>query len=115
MAKHSPEANKVRRDLQKELAESAAGSGDELVWSAAEVEIIDLIQAQIDRKTELSAAYTKAADDPKVRCKLSAEMRLLENSIARLLKMVKTEAPPQPHESKRSRNARQAARSRWGA
>jgi hypothetical protein len=92
MAHHSSEARRVRRDLDKELAASAAASGRNLVWSAAETQVLRLISAAIDRKVDLSVDYA-AATDAKVRVKLSAEVRLLGAHIARLLKQVKTELP----------------------
>lgn len=47
----------------------------------------------------------------KVQIKLSAELRLLEQSAARLLKQIKTDLP-EP-ESSTTRRARSAANSRW--
>ncbi len=110
MAHHSSEARRVRRELDKELAASGAASGRNLVWSAAETQILDLISAAIDRKVDLSADYAAAAD-AKLRVKLSGEIRLLEAHIARLLKQVKTDLP-QPM-TRVSQKARNAALARW--
>jgi hypothetical protein len=109
MAK-SAEARKICRDLDKELEAAGASRGHSLVWSAQERAIIGLISAQIDRKCELLEAYEEA-DDAKVKCKLSGEARLLETSIARLLRQVKTDVPGP--ESQKTRDARRAVRARW--
>jgi len=45
----------------------------------------------MDRKSDLLKAYEVCSGHPKVRVKLSSEMRLIEASIARLLKQVSTE------------------------
>jgi hypothetical protein len=71
---------------------------------------LDLISAAIDRKVDLSADYA-VATDAKIRVKLSAEVRLLEAHIARLLKQVKTELPTPT--SRVSEKARNAALVRW--
>lgn len=106
----SPESRRMRRELDKELKSAAAASGHNLSWSAQESAIIDLLCDEIDRKTELLAEY-EAADDVKVKVRLSAEARLLEQSVARLLRQVKTELPGP--ESKRTVAARRAALARW--
>ena len=51
-----------------------------------------LISDEIDRKARLLEMWEESAD-AKVQCKLSAEVRLLEQSIARLLKLIKTDLP----------------------
>ncbi|BBY91339.1 hypothetical protein MGALJ_10080 [Mycobacterium gallinarum] len=109
MAK-SPEARKIRRDLDKELESVAHERGHTLVWSAQEQAVIGLICDQIDRKVEIFAAYEESSD-PKVKVKLSGEMRLLEQSVARLLRQVKTDVPGP--ESQRTVAARRAVRARW--
>jgi hypothetical protein len=109
MAK-SPEAKKIRRELDKELQSVAQERGHTLVWSAQENAIIDLICDEIDRKMEIFELY-EAATDAKVKVKLSTEMRLLEQSVARLLRQVKTDVPAR--ESKRTQAARRAVRARW--
>ena len=102
----SSEARKMRRDLDKELAAAGVRSGQNLVWSAAEEAILGLISDEIDRKEALLEAWREATD-PKVQCKLSAEARLLEQSIARLLKLIKTDLPERP--SNKTMRARRAA------
>ncbi len=119
MAKRSSEARKLARDLQKELDAHADANGINLAWSVPEQATIKLVQDQIDRKVELLADYS-AAQDEKARVKLSAEVRLLEGSIGRLLKLIDTQpkvgpASPVPVvESQESRRARHAAEARWG-
>jgi hypothetical protein len=115
MAKRSSEARKLARDLQSELDAYAAANDVVLSWSVPEVAIIELIQDQIDRKVELSAAY-EAAGDEKSRLKLSAEVRLLEGSIGRLLKLVNTQPrlPSREPVSRASSRGRRAANIRWG-
>lgn len=67
--------------------------------------------AQLDRRSELYGAYRAAVSEPKVQVKLSGEMRLLEASVARLLKSIRTELPAA--EGRRTTKARKAARVRW--
>jgi hypothetical protein len=107
---HSPEARRVKRELDKELAATAAASGRTLVWSAADRKLLALLASAIDRECDLRDAYAVAVE-PKLRIKLSAELRLLEASIARLLRAVKTDVP-EPM-SRRSQKAQMAARARW--
>jgi hypothetical protein len=106
----SAEARKVRRELDKELAAAGLRSGQNLVWSAQEEAILGLISDEIDRKEVLLEAWREATD-AKVQCKLSAEARLLEQSIARMLKPINTELPAR--ESNKTMRARRAARVRW--
>jgi hypothetical protein len=106
----SSEARKVCRELDKELAAAGLRSGQNLVWSAAEEAILGLISDEIDRKERLLDAWEQATD-AKVQCKLSAEARLLEQSIARLLKLIKTDLPAR--ESNKTVRARRAANARW--
>jgi hypothetical protein len=110
MMARSAEGKRIRRDLDRELQSVAQERGHTLVWSAQENAIIDLICDQIDRKMEIFAAYEEASD-PKVKVKLSGEMRLLEQSVARLLRQVRTDVPGP--ESKRTQAARRAVRARW--
>jgi hypothetical protein len=106
----SAEARKVLRELNAELTATSNRTGQQLLWSAAETEILDLIASTIDRKVDLTRDYTEA-DTPVLRIKLSGELRLLENSLARLLKQVQTEVPAPM--SSVSRKAQKAANTRW--
>src|SRR5690606_12876363 len=106
----SLEAKKMRRELDKQLGKVAAIMGLPASWTAAEEAVLGLISDQIDRKVELSEAY-QSAPDHKVAVKLSGEIRLLEASIARLLKQVEP-VPPAP-DSAKTVKARHAANARW--
>jgi hypothetical protein len=97
--------------LDAELAENATSSGRELSWSAHDLQIRDLIGDALTRKSDLQAVYDRSPDDPKLRIKLSTEMRLLEANVGRLLRQIGTEAP-QPETRTTQRN-RAAANIRW--
>lgn len=109
----SSDARRIRRELDKELDSAGKRAGKKLEWSAAERAILDLISADFDRLSDLQDAYATAvkAGEVKLQVKLSTEMRLLEQSTARLLKQVKTDLPAQP--SKTSLRAQNAANTRW--
>jgi hypothetical protein len=107
---HCYEARRVRRELDQQLAASAASSGRSLAWSAQDREVLVLISAAIDRKHDLAGDYA-AAVESKNRIKISAELRLLESGIARMLRQVSTEiAKPM---SRPSQKAQAAALARW--
>src|SRR5271167_3123464 len=74
---HSREALRVRRELDRELAEAAESVRRELVWSTAERVNLDSIMFTIDRVVVLRRAFA-GARDTRQRTKLSAELRLLE-------------------------------------
>jgi short-subunit dehydrogenase len=107
---HCAEARRVRRELDEQLAASAAASGRTLVWTAQDRAVLELIASAIDRKNDLQRYY-EAADEAKTLAKISAELRLTEASIARLLKQVSTDAPQTM--SLRSVKAQRAVRARW--
>ncbi|OBF86951.1 hypothetical protein A5791_19845 [Mycobacterium sp. 852002-51163_SCH5372311] len=100
----------VLAELDAELADAGELSGQRLEWTAAEAAVRELIACEIDRKTDIEQMY-RESDDAKTRVKLSAELRLLEASAARLLKQVKTKLPEPT--SRRSQKAARAARTRW--
>ncbi|WP_235674636.1 hypothetical protein [Mycolicibacterium pulveris] len=110
MGGHCAEARKVLRELDAELAASSERTGTTLVWTAADRAVLDAIAANIDRRVDLTADY-QASTEPKVRVKLSAELRLLEGALARLLKEVHTDIPAP--ESQTTIKARRAANARW--
>jgi thiamine phosphate synthase YjbQ (UPF0047 family) len=110
MAK-SPEARKVLAEFESYLAAASVRRGETLSFTPAETAVLGLISAQIDRKSDLKRLYAKAAEDTKVLVKLSAELRLLEASIARLMKQVQVDMPVQ--QSATSRKATKAANARW--
>jgi hypothetical protein len=107
---HSAAARRVRRELDKQLAATAAATGRDLVWTAQDRIVLSLIQAAIDRTCDLQRDYA-AAEDGKTRAKLSAELRLLEANIERLVRRVKTDVPAPM--SRRSQKAQAASLVRW--
>jgi hypothetical protein len=110
MTAKSAEARRVLRDLDKELAASSARQGQNVVWSAQEQAILGQISSILDRKSDFLVAY-EAAEEITLRLKISAEVRLLEQAAARLVREIKTDIPaPQSHTS---RKATQAAKTRW--
>lgn len=107
--RHTPEARKLLRALDAELAATARRMSRPVVWTEKDRAVLELIAGTVDRKSDLSALYADA-EDAKTRVKLSAELRLLESSLARLLKQIDTEPPVS---SRRSQLAQKAARARW--
>lgn len=113
---HTPEAVALLAALNAEAAENAEARGDPPLadgqddWSAAERVVLEMIACAVDRKVDLSARYS-AADDEKLRIKLSGELRLLQGHIAQLLKQVKTDLPDPP--TRVSQKASAAAQVRW--
>lgn len=107
---HCAAAVAVLEALDRELAENAEQLGQQLMWSAAEELIRDLVADAIDRREVLRSSWL-AADDDKVRVKISTELRLLEQEIEKLLRRVKTDLPVP--KSLRSQKAARAAHSRW--
>jgi hypothetical protein len=110
MARRSSEARKVLRELDAELESVRRASGKPLQWSAAEAQLRTEIADALDRKADLMAAYADA-EDIELKVKLSGEIRLLQNAVARWVQQVKTDLP-QPR-SRTSEKAAAAARARW--
>jgi hypothetical protein len=110
MMARSAAARKVLRELHQELESASKRANKKLEFSAAERAVLELISANLDRISDLKAAYAEA-EEPKLRIKLSTEMRLLETNVARLLKQVKTDLPAP--ESTVTLAARRAANTRW--
>lgn len=107
---HCSAALKLRRELNAELASVVQQTGQNLVWSTAEVALIERAMATVDRLVDLQCDYN-AAETPKLRIQLSTELRLCDAQLARLLKAVKVEAPKL--ESTTTVKARRAANFRW--
>jgi hypothetical protein len=63
------------------------------------------------RKCSRLAGASTSTTSMKLRVKLSAEIRLLEGSLARLLKQIKTDVPEA--DSRTTVKARRVARARW--
>jgi short-subunit dehydrogenase len=109
---HSAAATNLLRDLDKELARSSEHHGYELVWSPQELEHLRMIAGTIDRREKVKAALRRAdADDRKSLVAFSAEIRLLDAAVSRLLKCVSTDAPQ--GESLTTIKARRAVQARW--
>lgn len=64
----------------------------------------------VDRIADLSSDYA-TAQDSKSRVKLSAEIRLCDSSLARLLRLIRTDVPHAP--SQTTLKAQRAANARW--
>lgn len=107
---HSAESRRIRRELDKELSAAGQRSGQTLVWSAAEKAILNRISDTVDHIADLTIDYRDAAD-AKTRVKISTELRLLDASLVRLLKQIKTDVPSA--ESRITVKNRAAARARW--
>jgi hypothetical protein len=103
-------ARKVLRELNNELRVASERSGTTLTWTAGEKTVLGLIADQADRKVALLVEYEDSGD-PNVRARLSAEARLLEGSIARLLKQVQPVVPTPPTQT--TLKAQRAAYARW--
>ncbi len=109
------EAQRVLDGLAEELAAAAKALGAELQWTSAEVEILDMIAAHVDRRTDLAKRYEAAKDD-RLRISLSTELRLTEQSLSRLLKTLEAGIPTSEDAKPLSATtikAQHAARTRW--
>ncbi|MDX1883044.1 hypothetical protein [Mycolicibacterium sp. 120270] len=106
----SEQATAVLQALDAELALSAKRRGVPLHWSAAERTVMAMMADAIDRKVELQHRW-QSADDDAARVKLSGEVRLLEQEVARLLKQVTPDVPAPS--SLKSTKARDAVNVRW--
>ncbi len=106
----SRDGRRVLRNLERQLAQSTDGEG---FFTAEEKAVLDLLAQLYNRLADLQARYDGADDDAQ-RVKLSAEMRQLTMSIARLLRQVSTDVPPLAEPpSPRSVKASKAAQARW--
>ena len=116
MVERSVEALNVLRDLDSELAAVSERTGRSLVWTSADKALLSLIADTVDRKVDLTVLYD-ATPDITPRVKLSAEIRLLEGSLARLLRQIKADVPEVHHQQEpsyvRSARASRAAKARW--
>ena len=106
----SAAARKLLAALDAELAAASEQRGQKLVWTAAESAVLGDIAFTVDRMVRLGRDWSRA-EDPKLRIRLSAELRLLETSKARLLKQVLPDLPAP--ESMRTIRARRAVNARW--
>lgn len=109
---HCAEARQLLDGLDAELKANAARLGATLKWTAAERAVLDLIADTIDRRQDLKRLFDEA-EKVSAQLRLSAEMRLLDAQVSRLLKSVSTEPDMSGPRSRRSQKASKAALSRW--
>ena len=81
----SAQAEAVLRSLDAQLALVGQERGEEIEWSPQEQFQLELLAAEIDRTVDLAAMYEGCGEDVKLRVKLSAELRLLRQSTARMI------------------------------
>jgi len=113
MAPKTEAAQALIAALDEELASAAKATGQDLVWSCQEQDLIGMLADAVDRRVELSEQYAQLRDrkDLGLRIKLAGELRLLEGSISRLHRQITVEVP-QP-KSIMSIKASRAANARW--
>jgi len=113
MAPKTEAAQALIAALDEELASAAKATGQDLVWSCQEQDLIGMLADAVDRRVELSKQYAQLRDrkDLGLRIKLAGELRLLEGSISRLHRQITVEVP-QP-KSIMSIKASRAANARW--
>jgi hypothetical protein len=106
----STEGRKVLRELDKEREAVSKQLGRPVFWTAEDQAVLGQISSILDRKADFLKAYEEA-EEIKVRLKISAEVRLLEQAAARLVKQVQ----PKPPEQKGlvAVKAARAANQRW--
>jgi len=113
MAPKTEAAQALIAALDEELASAAKATGQDLVWSCQEQDLIGMLADAVDRRVELSKQYAQLRDrkDLGLRIKLAGELRLLEGSISRLHRQITVEVP-QP-KSIMSIKASRAANAHW--
>ena len=77
------EAQQLLAAVDAELADAAKRAGRELVWSAAEQQVLSMIGDAVDRKVELSAEYAQCEGGSVAQVRLATEIRLTEQAIGR--------------------------------
>ncbi|MCH9732274.1 MAG: hypothetical protein K0U84_21835 [Actinomycetia bacterium] len=97
-------------DLDAELARASEREGGELVWTAAEREVLAMIANTVDRREALKKRFVNSRD-VKTAAKASGEIRLLDSLMIRLLKQVQPSVPA-PMNATQLKNQR-AANVRW--
>jgi hypothetical protein len=110
---HCQAAIELLARLDAELIEHVSQRGistDSVSWTVAEEVARGQVADDLDRREVLQADWD-AATDPKVRVKISVEMRQLDKDIQRLLALIKTDLPAA--ETHTTVRARRAANTRW--
>ena len=104
--------HQVLVDLDEELARTSKVTGRTLEWSAADRAVLALIEANRDRAAMLKGHCDRATDVKQIRL-IAGEMRATDAALARLVKLVSTEAPTSKQESLTTIKARKAVQVRW--
>lgn len=97
-------------DLDAELAAAGEALGETLSWTAAEIEMREMLANTIDRRARVGTLYEQATD-PKVIVKISLELRQLDGAVMKMMRSINTEVPQ--HDSLTTIKARRAANTRW--
>jgi hypothetical protein len=110
--KHSAAANRMIAELDAELERVSQEHGKPLVWTVDEIEHRRQLVETIDRRTRIQAALDRCEpDDRKSLVAFSTEIRLLDQAVSRLLKLLDLSEPaPQTLTQVK---ARAAAHRRW--
>jgi uncharacterized protein (DUF2237 family) len=108
--RHTLVARKVLASLDTELLSAGRARGEVLSWSAADIELREMLANGIDRRARVAALWD-AATDTKLIVKLSSELRQIDTATMRLLKAINTDVPQD--ESLTIVKARRAANVRW--
>jgi VIT1/CCC1 family predicted Fe2+/Mn2+ transporter len=78
--------------MDAELARVGAVVGQEIAWSPGEIEILETIERDADRRAALERAHAECEDLGAARAlKLAQEIRLIEAQTARLVKGLQRE------------------------
>jgi hypothetical protein len=114
-----------RDRMDAELTRVAAILGSELAWSPGEVELLETVERDADRRAALERAHAACEDISAPRAlKVAQEIRLIEAQTARLVRQLQkelsrllsqrpTDEEPQAPPSMASRKASRAAKVRW--
>ena len=113
----STEANRIRREMDKLLADAGERQGEELHWDQADEKLLGMLQDHVDREVSLTERLAAATDSVRLQIALSTEIRLTQSSIARLLRQIRESIPQQQEQaapmSPVSRKASKALSSHW--
>ncbi|SCX32933.1 hypothetical protein [Mycolicibacterium fluoranthenivorans] len=109
------EARELLKALDAELEDAGKSAGETLFWSAEEAELRKFIGDAVTRKCALARAFDKATS-ASARLTFSAEIRLLETHISKMLKELRSGMPDEQQSAPStvtSMKASHAANSRW--